>query len=125
MSRPHPRDLIWLIYRTEAKSYNNRAAAYTKLMALPEALKDADQAIAIDPKFIKAYIRKALTQQAMKEHTAAMATLQKATELDTEKKVKLLSVYKSKLTRSAYPRIGEQHVYDHDGDAAATSGGDR
>ena len=71
---------------SDPKGYNNRAAAYTKLLAMPEALKDADQAIKMDPKFVKAYIRKALTQQVMKELTAALETLQKATDADTEKK---------------------------------------
>jgi len=60
-------------------------------MAMPEALKDAEQAIKIDPTFIKAYIRKALTQQVMKELTAALDTLQKATEMDKEKKVNIYS----------------------------------
>lgn len=55
---------------------------------MPEALRDAEEAIKIDPKFVKAYIRKALTQQAMKEHTKALETLQKATEIDVEKKVR-------------------------------------
>ncbi len=36
---------------TDARGYNNRAAAYTKLVALPEALKDANEAIKIDPSF--------------------------------------------------------------------------
>jgi tetratricopeptide (TPR) repeat protein len=36
---------------SDARGYNNRAAAYIKLVALPEALKDVDQAIMIDPKF--------------------------------------------------------------------------
>ena len=31
--------------------YNNRAAAYMKLAALPEALKDTEEAIKVDPKF--------------------------------------------------------------------------
>lgn len=35
----------------DPRGYNNRAAAYTKLVALPEALKDANEAIKIDPKF--------------------------------------------------------------------------
>jgi stress-induced-phosphoprotein 1 len=59
----------------------------TKLLAFPEALKDAEAAIKIDPTFIKAYIRKALVQQGMKDNTAAMETLQKATEADVNKQV--------------------------------------
>lgn len=35
----------------DPKGYNNRANAYTKLVALPEALKDAETAIKVDPKF--------------------------------------------------------------------------
>ena len=37
----------------DARGYNNRANAYTKLVALPEALKDAEAAIKADPKFSK------------------------------------------------------------------------
>lgn len=112
--------------RTEAKSYNNRAAAYTKLLAMPEALKDAEQAISIDPTFIKAYIRKALTQQAMKEHTAAIATLQKATEIDTERKVRLSRsrVHQTALTNAAHSRIGVEYAKHHVGDATGASGRD-
>lgn len=35
----------------DPRGYNNRAAAYSKLVALPDALKDADKAIEVDPKF--------------------------------------------------------------------------
>lgn len=35
----------------DARGYNNRAAAYMKLLALPEALKDANEAIKVDGKF--------------------------------------------------------------------------
>ena len=35
----------------DPRGYNNRANAYTKLVALPEALKDAEQAIKVDPTF--------------------------------------------------------------------------
>ncbi|WWC61569.1 uncharacterized protein I303_104153 [Kwoniella dejecticola CBS 10117] len=71
---------------TDPRAYNNRASCYQKLMALPEALKDAEQAIKIDATFIKAYIRKALVQEAMKEFNSALETLQQATEADVEKK---------------------------------------
>jgi stress-induced-phosphoprotein 1 len=36
---------------SDARSYNNRAAAYQKLVALPEALKDSEKAVEVDPKF--------------------------------------------------------------------------
>jgi stress-induced-phosphoprotein 1 len=35
----------------DPRGYNNRAAAYTKLVALPEALTDANDAIKVDPTF--------------------------------------------------------------------------
>ena len=37
----------------DVKSYSNRAASYAKLMALPEAERDCDEAIRIDASFVK------------------------------------------------------------------------
>ena len=80
---------------------------------MPEALKDAEEAIKIDPSFIKAYIRKALTQQTMKEMNGALETLQKATEMDVEKKVCLegtsCSLWSLMSGLSAYPRAGVKY----------------
>lgn len=36
---------------SDPRGYNNRANAYTKLASLPEALKDAEEAVKVDPKF--------------------------------------------------------------------------
>ena len=100
------------VNRTDPRGYNNRASAYHKLLAMPEALKDAQEAIKIDPSFIKAYIRKALTQQAMKELTGSLETLQKATEMDVEKKVSGCSmISRVQFTRRlAHKGIGGKYV---------------
>ena len=80
---------------TDPRGYNNRANAYTKLVAFPEALKDAEQAIKVDPKFggfeffcmvcdmkcklcriVKGYLRKSHILFGMKEYTKAMQAVQ-------------------------------------------------
>ncbi|KAK0467907.1 activator of Hsp70 and Hsp90 chaperone [Desarmillaria tabescens] len=71
---------------SDARGYNNRAAAYTKLVALPDALKDANEAIKIDPSFVKAYIRKSNILFSMRDYTKALEAVQEATDHDTERK---------------------------------------
>lgn len=70
----------------DPRGYNNRANAYTKLVALPEALKDAEEAIRVDPTFVKAYIRKSHVLFAMRDYTKAIEAVQQAADVDTEKK---------------------------------------
>lgn len=72
----------------DPRGYTNRAAAYSKLLALPEALKDSNSAIAADPNFIKAYIRKSITLLAMKDSTKAMEAIREAEIKDPEGKHK-------------------------------------
>ncbi|KAI9510974.1 chaperone [Russula earlei] len=67
---------------SDARGYNNRALGYTKLVALPEALKDAEEAIRVDPKFVKAHIRKASVLFALREYTKALEALEVAREHD-------------------------------------------
>ncbi|THH21046.1 hypothetical protein EW146_g427 [Bondarzewia mesenterica] len=71
---------------SDPKGYNNRALAYTKLAALPEALKDTDEAIKVDPKFTKAYIRKSNVLFAMRDYIKALEAIQEGTEHDDEGK---------------------------------------
>lgn len=70
----------------DARGYNNRAAAYMKLMAFAEALKDTNEAIKVDPNFVKAYIRKSSVLYAMRDYTKALEACQEAEEHDPERK---------------------------------------
>ena len=68
----------------DARGYSNRAAALAKLMSFPDAVEDCNKAIAKDPTFIRAYIRKANAQLAMKEYSHVIETLTEAREKDQE-----------------------------------------
>ncbi|KAF9976185.1 Hsp90 cochaperone, partial [Modicella reniformis] len=70
----------------DPRAYSNRAACYTKLMAINEALKDCETCIKLDPTFVKGYIRKAAIQFLKKEYNECLETCQQAKELDVEKK---------------------------------------
>lgn len=64
------------------KLFSNRAACYTKLGALPEGLKDADECIKLAPDFAKGYSRKGHIQYFMKEYNKAMETYRAGLEHD-------------------------------------------
>ena len=66
------------------KLYSNRSACYTKLGALPEAVKDAEQCIELKPTFAKGYSRKGTAQFFMKEYDKAMETYKLGLEQDAE-----------------------------------------
>jgi len=63
-------------------NYSNRSAAYVKLMALPEALKDADKCIELNPKFAKGYVRKGNAQFFMKDYKKCLETYQLGIEIE-------------------------------------------
>lgn len=64
------------------KLYSNRSACYTKLGALPEAVRDADACIELAPTFGKGYSRKGTAQFFMKEYDKAMETYKLGLEQD-------------------------------------------
>ena len=66
----------------DPRGYANRAAALIKLMTFPGAVADCDEAIRRDPKFIKAYLRKAQAYFAMKEYSKALDVLTEASDND-------------------------------------------
>lgn len=69
---------------TDERGYSNRAAALAKLMSFPDAIRDCDQAIKLNPAFIRAYIRKANAQLAMKEYKTCIDTLYDAKDAEVK-----------------------------------------
>ena len=66
----------------DPRGYSNRAAALIKLMTFPSAVSDCDIAIQKDPKFIRAYLRKAQALFAMKEFSKCSDVCTEAMEHD-------------------------------------------
>jgi stress-induced-phosphoprotein 1 len=66
----------------DPRGYSNRAAALIKLLAFPEAVRDCDEAIKRDPKFIRAYLRKAQALFGMKEYNKCLDVCREAMEHD-------------------------------------------
>ncbi|KDR83497.1 hypothetical protein GALMADRAFT_1338233, partial [Galerina marginata CBS 339.88] len=94
---------------SDARGYNNRAAAYMKLVAFPEALKDANEAIKVDPNFVKAYIRKSNILHGMRDYSQALEALQNATERDPEHQhAKEISQQEMKIQQAMFSQRGEE-----------------
>lgn len=66
----------------DAKIYSNRAACYSKLAEFNLGLKDCEECIKLDPKFIKGYLRKAKIQLGLKQHSKAKESYEQALEID-------------------------------------------
>ncbi|EEC80073.1 hypothetical protein OsI_21792 [Oryza sativa Indica Group] len=58
----------------DPRVFSNRAQCHIYLGALPEGLEDADKCIALDPTFLKGYLRKAKVQLLMGNYEIALAT---------------------------------------------------
>ncbi|KAJ2536206.1 Hsp90 cochaperone, partial [Coemansia sp. RSA 1878] len=70
----------------DPRNYSNRAACLTKLMAIPDAVKDCNTCIDIDPTFVKAYVRKGDALFRMREYAEALDALDEAKKQDTARK---------------------------------------
>jgi len=64
--------------------YSNRSACYQKLMEWQLALKDADTCVAMEPKFMKGWTRKASIHYFLKEYHKAMDAYNCALEVEPE-----------------------------------------
>jgi len=67
---------------TNPSVYSNRAACYSKLMDWQRGLDDCEMCLKLDPKFVKAYIRKGKIQHFLKQYHKALDTYNKGLELD-------------------------------------------
>ncbi|KAK4984752.1 Hsp90 cochaperone [Elasticomyces elasticus] len=70
----------------DPRGYSNRAACFIKLLSFPSAVTDCDAAIAKDPTFIRAYLRKAQALFAMREYNKCLDVCALATQHDGEGK---------------------------------------
>ena len=70
----------------QVKYLTNRAATYQKLGALPEATKDANAAIKLDPTFVKGYTRRAYCEFRMKEFHKCLETYDQVLKIDPNNK---------------------------------------
>lgn len=68
----------------EVKTYSNRAAAYTKLAEFGLAMTDINTCLKMDPKFVKAYLRKGQILLLMKEPTKSREAFEAALEIDPQ-----------------------------------------
>lgn len=94
----------------DAKIYSNRAACYTKLMEFVLALKDSEECIKLDPKFIKGYLRKGAILLGMKEPSKASVAYQKALDLDPNSSEALEGYRKSLMAENDDPEAVKQRA---------------
>jgi len=57
-----------------SRCYSNRSMCFAKKMAIPDALKDADECIKLDPNFVKGYLRRGHCLTVMEKYDDALAT---------------------------------------------------
>ncbi|KAF5300748.1 hypothetical protein FQA39_LY10993, partial [Lamprigera yunnana] len=65
-----------------AVGYTNRAIVYIKLKKYPLAINDCREALKLDPKSFKAYLRLAQSYEAIKEYTDALENIKIAITID-------------------------------------------
>ncbi|CAF0835783.1 unnamed protein product [Didymodactylos carnosus] len=64
--------------------YSNRSAAYAKMNKYEDALKDAEQCIALKPDFVKGYSRKGASLSYLKRHDDAIKAYEEGLRLDPQ-----------------------------------------
>lgn len=78
----------------DAKIYSNRAAAYTKLMEYNLCIYDCDRALALDPRFVKVYLRKANALLMLKDFIQAKSVYERALDIELHNQEALAGIKK-------------------------------
>jgi len=71
---------------SDPKFYNNRATCLLKLCDFPNALKAAEKALELDPKFFKALAKKGNAHFGMREYHKALDTFKSGIQQDPDNK---------------------------------------
>ena len=66
----------------DPRIHNNIAMCFIKMMKFNEAMKSVEKALELDPKFIKALLRKAAIHNSLKEYHKAIDTYKRINELE-------------------------------------------
>lgn len=72
----------------DPRAYANRAACYLKLTAVGEGLKDCESALKLDPKFLKAYTRKAALLLLKKDYAECLEVCERVMEMPEATSIK-------------------------------------
>ncbi|KCV69199.1 hypothetical protein H696_04609 [Fonticula alba] len=67
----------------DPRNWSNRAASFIKLMAPNEALRDCEEALKLDPTFMRAHQRKVNALMMMKKEADALTAISEAMQADT------------------------------------------
>ena len=86
----------------DPRGYSNRAAALIKLMTFPSAVQDCNTAIEKDPKFIRAYLRKAQAYFAMKEYSKCSDACDEASKMDDGTNAREIQQQQSKAIQAQF-----------------------
>mmetsp|Transcript_16735 Transcript_16735/g.37030 ORF Transcript_16735/g.37030 Transcript_16735/m.37030 type:complete len:567 (-) Transcript_16735:228-1928(-) len=68
----------------DATVFANRAAALTKLLSFPDALRDLEEALKLDPSYVKAHHRKGTCHLLMKEYHKALKAFEAGLAIDAD-----------------------------------------
>lgn len=97
----------------DPRAYANRAACYLKLTAVSEGLKDCESALKLDPKFLKAYTRKAALLLLKKDYSECLEVCDRVLDMPDGGSVRAeMEGYKLKAMMAIQQATGGEGLQD-------------